>query len=155
MVKKHMVSLTAGQRADLERRHTGPLTLRQRNRVQILLRSDAGETDADIAEDLGVTTHHVYNVRKRFAHGGFEAALAERPRSGAPAKLDGKAEAIVIALACSPAPDGHVTWTAAMLANRLVELRVVASVSEDTVLRVLKKATSSRGRKRVGASRKG
>ena len=154
MGKKHTVSLTAGQRADLDRRHTGPLTLRQRNRVQILLRADAGETDADIADDLGVTTHHVSNVRKRFATDGFEAALTERPRSGAPAKLDGKAEAVVVALACSPVPDGRVTWTAAMLANRLVELRVVESVSADTVLRVLKKATSSRGRKRAGASRK-
>ena len=69
--------------------------------------------------------------------------------------LDGKAEAVVIALACSPVPDGRATWTARMLANRLVELRVVETVSEDTILRVLKKAPSSRGRRRVGASRKG
>lgn len=155
MGKKHTVTLTASQRADLERRHNGSLTLRQRNRVQILLRSDAGEMDFDIAEDLGVTKQHVYNVRRRFANDGFEAALTERPRPGAPAKLDGKAEAIVIALACSPAPEGQVTWTAAMLANRLVELRVIESLSEDTVLRVLKKATSNRGKSKVGASRKG
>jgi transposase len=155
MGKKHVVQLTAGQRADLERRFADPLTLRQRNRVQVLLRSDAGETDQDIADDLGITTHTVANVRKRFAAEGLEAALTERPRSGGPAVLDGKAEALVIALACSPAPEGRAVWTAGMLANRLVELRVVERVSEDTILRVLKKVTSSRGRRRVGACRRG
>ena len=95
------------------------------------------------------------NVRKRFATGGLVPAVTEKPRPGAAPLLDGKAEAVVIALACSPVPDGRATWTARMLANRLVELRVVETVSEDTVLRVLKKATSSRGRRRVGASRRG
>jgi transposase len=155
MGKKHVVRLTGDQRDDLEGRFAGPLTLRQRNRVQVLLRADAGETDADIADDLGITTNTVANVRKRFAAEGLEAALAEKPRSGGPAVLDGKAEAVVIALACSPAPDGRAAWTAGMLVNRLVELKVVESVSEDTILRVLKKATSSRGRRRVGVSRRG
>lgn len=155
MGKKHVVRLTENQRSDLEGRFAGPLTLRQRNRVQVLLRADAGDTDADIADDLGITTNTVANVRKRFAAEGLDAALTEKPRSGGPAVLDGKAEAVVIALACSPAPDGRAVWTAGMLANRLVELRVVASVSEDTILRVLKKATSSRGRRRVGVSRRG
>jgi transposase len=155
MVKKHVVRLTDDQRTDLEGRFAGPLTLRQRNRVQILLRSDAGDTDAEVADDLGITTNTVANVRKRFATVGLEAALTEKPRSGGPAVLDGKAEAVVIALACSPAPEGRAVWTAGMLANRLVELKVVESVSEDTILRVLKKATSSRGRRRAGASRRG
>jgi transposase len=155
MAKKLVVRLTSDQRAALEERFNGPLTRRERNRVQVLLRADAGETDADIADDLGITTHTAANIRKRFVAEGLDAALTERPRSGGPAKLDGKAEAVVIALACSPVPEGRVTWTAGMLANRLVELRVVESVSEDTILRVLKKATSSRGRRRVGASRRG
>lgn len=155
MRKQHLVGLTADQRAELERRFTGPLTLRQRNRVQILLRSEAGETDADSADDLGITAQTVAHVRKRFAAEGRDAALTEKPRCGGPAKLDGKAEAVVIALACSPPPDGRTTWTARMLANKLVELAMVESVSEDTILRVLKKMTSSRGRRRVGACRKG
>ena len=120
-----------------------------------MLRADAGETDADIADDLGITSNTAANIRRRFAAEGLESALAEKPRSGGPAKLDGKAEAVVVALACSPVPTGRTVWTARMLANRLVELRIVESVSEDTVLRVLKKATSSRGRRRVGASRRG
>ena len=65
--------------------------------------------------------------------------------------LDGKAEAIVIATACSPVPRGRATWSARMLADRLVELQVVEGVSEDTILRVLKEATSSRGRRSRGA----
>lgn len=153
--KKHAVRLTEGQRADLEGRFTGPLTLRWRNRIQVLLRADAGETDADIADDLGITTNTAANIRRRFAVEGLERALAEKPRSGGPAKLDGKAEAVVIALACSPVPEGRTVWTARMLASRLVELRIVESVSEDTVLRVLKKATSNRGRRRAGAFRRG
>lgn len=152
---KHAVALTDEQRAGLEERFAGPLTLRQRNRVQVLIRADAGEPDADIADDLGISAGTVANVRKRFVAEGLEAALTEKPRKGGPAVLDGKGEAVVIALACSPAPDGRAVWTAGMLANRLVELKVVESVSEDTILRVLKKARSSRGRRRVGASRRG
>ena len=155
MRMKHLVRLTDAQRVDLEARFAGPLTLRQRNRVQVLLRADAGETDSDIADDLGISAQTAANVRKRFAAEGLGAALTEKPRSGGPARLDGKAEAVVVALACSPAPDGRTTWTARLLANKLVELEVVASVSEDTILRVLKKATSSRGRRSRGASRRG
>jgi transposase len=155
MKKRHVVHLTDDQRLALDERDRGPLTRRERNRVQILLRADAGDTDEDIADEVGVSVGTVANVRKRFATGGLVPAVTEKPRPGAAPLLDGKAEAVIIALACSPVPDGRATWTARMLANRLVELRVVETVSEDTVLRVLKKATSSRGRRRVGASRKG
>ena len=151
MPKRHVVQLTDDQRAGLVRREDGPLTRRQRNRVQILVRSDAGETDEEIADGLGVGLGTVANFRRRFTLGGLDAALGERPRPGAKPVLDGKAEAIVIATACSPVPEGRATWTARMLANRLVELQVVESVSEDTILRVLKKVTSSRGRRSRGA----
>ena len=155
MKKRYLVRLTDDQRVLLERRFTGPLTLRQRNRIQALLRADRGDTDAAIAADLGVSVTTVANHRQRFAEEGLEVALGEKPRPGAPAKLDGKAEALLIALACSPAPDGHATWTARLLAGRLVALEVVESVSEDTVLRVLKKTRSSRGRSSRGACPRG
>jgi len=151
MAKRHVVELTDDERAALDRSEAGPLTRRQRYRVQILLRTDAGETDSEIAEELGVSLGTVANVRRRFANGGLDAALFDRPRPGARPTLDGKAEAIVIATACSPVPEGRATWTARMLANRLVELHVVESVSDDTILRVLKKVTSSRGRRSRGA----
>ena len=149
---KHVVQLTDAQRAELEGRFAGALTLRQRNRIQVLLRSDAGQTDAAIAADLGLSPNTAANVRKRFAAGGLEAALIEKPRGGGPAVLDGKAEALVIALACTEAPEGQTRWTAGLLDRRRVDRE---SVSEDTVLRVLKKATSSRGRSSPGACPRG
>lgn len=151
MPKRHVVQLTDDQRAGLVRLEDGPLTRRRRNRAQILLRTDSGETDEEIADGLGVSLGTVANVRRRFAVGGLDAALTERPRPGAVPVLDGKAEAIVIATACSPVPEGRATWTARMLANRLVELQIVESVSEDTILRVLKKVNSSPGRRSRGA----
>jgi transposase len=155
MVKKHVVRLTDEQRAALEERFATPLTLRQRNRIQVLLRSDAGEADTDIADELGISPNTVANVRKRFATEGLEPALAEKPRTGGPSVLDGKGEAVLIGLACSKPPEGHARWSAQLLANRLVALEVVESVSDDTVRRVLKKVRSSRGRRRVGASPRG
>jgi transposase len=151
MPKRHLVQLTEDQRSELDRWEAGPLTRRQRNRALILLRADAGQTDEAIVEGVGVSPGTVANVRRRFAAGGLDAALREKPRPGARPALDGKAEAIVIATACSPVPEGRATWTARMIADRLVELQVVEGVSEDTILRVLKKATSSRGRRSRGA----
>jgi transposase len=154
MAKRHVVGLTDDERAALEEQEAGPLTRRQRYRVRILLRADAGETDPEIADEVGVSIGTVANVRRRFAAGGLDAALHDRPRPGAVPVLDGKAEALVIATACGPVPEGRATWTARMLANRLVELQVVESVSEDTVLRVLKRVISSRGRSGRGAYRR-
>jgi transposase len=151
MAKRCIVRLTDDQRAALEQMFAGPLTLRQRNRVQVLLRADRGETDEEIAAELVISAGTALNVRRRFAAEGLEAALTERPRRGVPAKLDGKAEAIVVALASSKAPDGRARWMAKILAHRLIELEVVESVSDDTILRVLKKTRSSRGRSIRGA----
>jgi transposase len=151
MEKRYVVRLTDDQRTALEGRFSGPLTLRQRNRVQVLLRADRGEPDGEIAAELDISSGTVFNIRRRFATEGLVAALTEKPRGGVPAKLDGKAEAMVIALACSGAPGGRARWTAKMLANRLVELEVVESISDDTILRVLKKTRSSRGRSGRGA----
>ena len=77
---KHAVALSDEQRAALEDRFAGPLTLRQRNRVQVLLRADAGEPDADIADELGISTGTVANVRKRFVADGLAAAQGGRRR---------------------------------------------------------------------------
>lgn len=139
MAKKYHVELTEDQRIALEARLAGALTLRQRNRVEILLRAGAGDTDAEIAEALGVAVNTAANVRRRCAAEGPEAAIAERPRRGAPAKLDGKQEAMIIALACSPTEDGEARWSIRRLAGRAVALEVVESVSRETVRRLLKK----------------
>jgi hypothetical protein len=94
MPKRNVVELTEGQTGTSIRRGDGPPTRRRRNRARTLLRSDAGETDEEIADGLGIGAGTVANVRRRFALGGLDAALDERPRPGAKPSLDGKAEAI-------------------------------------------------------------
>ena len=118
MRKRHVVDPTDDQRADLGGRYCGRPTLRERNRVQILLRSDAGDTGAEIADALDVCVATVAAVRKRFAAPGPEAARTERPRSGGPATFDGKVEAAVVAVPCSPVPEGRAEWAVGLIAGR-------------------------------------
>ena len=141
MPKKYHVTLSDDQRCALEARRVGPLTLRQRNRIEILLGCDQGGTDAEVADEVGVTAQTVANLRKRFALEGLDPALAERPRSGTPAKFDGKQQALVVALACGPTTDGHARWSLRRLAGRAVALEVVESISRETVRRLLKKTS--------------
>jgi transposase len=155
MSKKYVVTLTEAQRQALLARRFGALTLRQRNRVDILLRAADGDTDAAIADDLGVTTNTVARVRQRFAARGLDGAVTEKTRGGAPPKLDGKQEALIIALACSPAPEGETRWTIRRLTERVVGLEIAETVSRETVRRLLKKTSSSRGRSGRGACPRG
>lgn len=153
MRKVALVRLTEEQRLELTRRlQREALTQRQRRRFQILLFADQGQTDAQIVQTTGASASTVERLRHRFARDGFAVACVEKPRCGAPAKLDGKQEALIVALACSDAPDGRAQWSAGLLANRAVELEIVESVSESTVRRLLKKTRSSRGRSSRGAS---
>ena len=93
----------------------------------------------------------VSRVRQRFVEGGLERALNDRPRPGKQRKLDGKQEAHLVAVACSPAPEGHTRWTLRLLAGKVVELDLADSICRETVRQVLKKTNSSRGRRRNGA----
>jgi transposase len=117
----------------------GKTSARKLNRAHVLLLADQGETDKAIAEALGVGTSTVERIRKRFVAGGLEEALNERPRPGGERKLSGKQEAYLLALACSGPPKGRKHWTMQLLADRLVELEVVDSVSDETVRRTLKR----------------
>ena len=135
------VRLTPEQRGSLEQAREEPLPRKQRYRCDILLRADEGDTDREIADELGVHPATVRRVRRRFVEHGLEAALIDRPRSGAPPKLDGKQEAMVIALACTEAPEGRTRWSVRLLARRAVELEVVETVSRETIRRVMKKTS--------------
>jgi transposase len=140
MRKAAFVRLTPEQRAELtDRLEREALQGRRRRHFQILLLSDEGQTDERIVAATGASRSTLERIRNRFAREGLDAALNDKPRSGAPAKLDGKQEARSVALACSDAPEGQARWTAKLLAGRAVELEVVESVSESTVRRVLKK----------------
>ncbi len=110
-------------------------------RARILLLSAEGKTDEFIVDALKVAPQTVRNIRKRFAEEGLSAALSEQPRPGARRKLDGKQEAFLVALVCSTPPQGREHWTMRLLADKLVELGVVESISDETVRRVLKKTT--------------
>jgi len=132
----------------------GHAKARTLTRARILLLSDEGKTDPAIADALKVNPQTVRNIRKRFAEEGLHAALTERPRPGAQRKLDTKQQAFLIALACSAPPEGRACWTMQLLADKLIELGVVATISDETVRRTLKKTRSSRGRSSSGVWRK-
>jgi transposase len=155
MAKKYIVELTADEREHLKdfvRR--GKQSARRLTRARILLLSDETWTDAQIWTALQIGKCTVERTRQRFVEEGLEAALSERPRPGQPRKLKGKQEALLVALACSDPPKGHQKWTMQLLADRLVELKVVDSIADETVRRVLKKTTSNPGRRSSGASRR-
>ncbi|HEY3379334.1 MAG TPA: helix-turn-helix domain-containing protein, partial [Armatimonadota bacterium] len=93
-------------------------------------------------------------VRKRCVEHGLDAALFDAVRPGAPRKLDGVQEAFTIALACTQAPEGQQRWTMQLLADKLVTLGVVDTISDECVRETLKKTTRSRGSAKNGASRR-
>jgi transposase len=149
--KKYVVTLTDDERAQLERRHKrGQVRARTRARARSLLHAAEGATDEAIAAAVRVGSATVERVRQRFVEGGLDWALRERPRPGGQRKLDGTQEAFLIATACSTPPDGRPRWTMQLLADELVALLVVESISDETVRRTLKKTFSSPGRSRSG-----
>ena len=152
-MKRYKVTLEAEERQQLQDLiAAGKAAARKLAHARILLKADAAEDgpawpDGRIAEALEVSTATVERVRQRFVEQGLEAALDRKPREQ-PAreiKLDGRAEARLIALACSAPPDGRAVWTMQLLADKLVELEVVDSISDETVRTTLKKMRSSRG----------
>ena len=140
MRKATFVRLTPEQRAELtERLEREALNGRRRRHFQILLLADEGRTDQQIATATGAGRSTIERLRDRSSREGLDAALNDKPRSGAPPKFDGKQQAMIIALACSEAPEGRTCWTAGLLADRAVALGVAESISESTVRRLLKK----------------
>ena len=136
------VTLTDAERMQLQTlTQKGTTKARTLTRAHILLHADAGWADHTIAAALHVGHATVERVRKRFVEGNLERALTEAPRPGAKPKLDGKQEAFLIATACSTPPDGRVRWTMQLLADRMVALEQVDTLSDETVRRVVQKVT--------------
>jgi len=152
-MKKYTVTLTAEERNSLQALvGAGRAAAKKLAHARILLKADQADggpawTDARIAEAVDVSTATVERVRQRFVEQGVEAALARKKqdRPSRERKLDGRGEARLIALACSAAPQGRAAWTLQLLADKLVELRVVDTIADETVRQVLKKTRSSRG----------
>lgn len=138
-MKKDIVGLTPEERTELETlTRKGTCKARKLKRALVLLAADDGDPDAVIADKVRVHAVTVERIRRRCVEEGVAAALAERPRPGQARKLDGRQEAHLLALACSAPPAGQKRWTMQLLADKLVELRMVERISDETVRRVLK-----------------
>ena len=155
MAIRYAIDLTDAERAALRE-------ILSKNKVKrstiinayILLKADrsCGWTNADIAAAYDVSTKKVEQLKKRFVEAGFEAALYRKSVTNAHRrKITGDEEAHLIALCCSQAPEGHERWTFRMLADKRVELDIIASVSHETIRRTLKKANVNPGKSKNGA----
>ena len=154
MVKdKYAVRLVPEQREELQHLiRVGKSSARVTARARILLKSGDGWAAPQVAEALDAALSTVYRVKQRFAGEGLERALRDRRQANRHRKLDDRGEAHLVALACSPAPEGHERWTLRLLAGKVVELGLASSMSHEGVRKRLKKTLSSRGRRRNGAS---
>lgn len=152
-MKKYRVTLTVDERETLiQMIAAGQAAAQKLAHARILLKADQAEggpawPDDRIAEAVEVSVATVERVRQRFVEQGLDAALVRKPqaRPSRERKLDGAAEARLVALACSAPPEGRQRWTLKLLADRLVELEIVDSVCPETVRQTLQKTTSSRG----------
>jgi len=151
MAKRYRVTLAAAERAELDAMISrGKGAARKLAHARVLLLADEsgggpGRTDADVAAAVCVSVATVERVRERFVEQGLGAAVSPKPSGRVYArKLDGAAEAHLIALACSDPPGGRKRWTMRLLADRMVALEHVDAVSYETVRGTLKKTCSSR-----------
>ena len=152
--KTHGVELTKAEQNHLKNLvSSGTESTRKLTRARILLKAHEGWTDQETVTALDVSRPTVERIRKRYALHGLEQALNQRkPQRHYQRKLDGKAEAHLIALACGPTPKGKSAWSLRLLAERFVTLEQVevSKVSHETIRQVLKKTRSNRGRKSSG-----
>jgi transposase len=155
MSVKYVIDLATEERDYLRDITTkGKHAARKVRRAHILLLAAEETSDEMIAAALHASVSTIHRTRQRFVEEGIDDALNERPRPGVPRKLTGKQEAFLVALACSDAPTGRTTWTMQLLADVMVELKQVASLSDETVRVTLKKTKLSRGSGRNGAYRR-
>lgn len=145
-MKKYIVRLTSEERNDLnDIIHKGKAAAYKRLHAQILLKADISEDgpgwkDIKIADAFNISIRTVERVRERLVEFGLEAAINHAAiGKSRPHRLDGEKEAYLIALSCSDPPDGRSRWTLRLLANKMIELKHVDSLSPETVRKVLKK----------------
>jgi hypothetical protein len=144
-MKKYIVELTREERRQLENlANNGKGAAFRIKRANILLKVDQGKhgprwTDERIAEAFDCGTATIERLRKRWVEQGTEAALEREKRGPRQGKLDGDAEAVLVATACTNPPKGRAKWSVRLLAGKLVELGVVESCSHMTVQRTMKK----------------
>jgi transposase len=150
--KKYRVKLTEVERNDLKGLlNKGRIAARKQTHARILLQCDESgaspvKNDHAIAEALNTSTRSVERVRQRFVEEGLESALNPKvPERSYFKKLDGAAEAFLVATACTQAPEGRADWTMQLLADKLIECHIVDSISDEAVRKTLKKMRLSPG----------
>jgi transposase len=161
-VKKYVVRLSKDERDQLKQFiRKGKSSAKQQLKARILLKADVskqgeGWSDNKIIKALNTSVSMVYRVRQQLVEEGFEAVLSRKQRAtpAVPQIFDGEKEAKLITLACSKAPPGQARWTLNLLANKVVELKIVDAASPSTVGRVLKKTRSSPISNNSGLSRR-
>ena len=150
--KKYIVDLTPEERQTLEQlTSSGKAPVYKINHARILLKADINSVqgeliDQAISQALDISTATIERVRQRFVEQGIKAALNRQVQQRRkPRRLDGEQEAHIIAMVCGPTPVGQGRWTLRLLAEQMVELGYVESVSHETVRQTLKKTNLSRG----------
>ena len=151
-VKKYVVKLSAEERERLEALvRAGKSPAQLLTRARILLKADASEagegwSDSAISEALDTSINNIGRLRRQLVEEGFETTLSRKynPNSARPRIFDGAAEAKLIALTCSPAPEGFARWSLRLLEEKVVELNIVEKASDNTIGRTLKKMFSNR-----------
>lgn len=153
MRSKHAVQLSDEQRIELEQlTRTGTAAARVLNRARILLLADRGKSDAQIVDALSVSHPTVQRIRRLFHTEELQRALYHKKSPGPPPRITGEAEAHLTMLACSTPPEGRTRWTLQLLADQMVTLGYVESISDTKVHDILKKTNSSPGSTSSGAS---
>ncbi len=161
-VKKYVVRLSGEERERLEALvHAGKSPAQLSTRARILLKADVSEagegwSDSAISAALDTSINNVARLRQQFVEEGFEATQKRKhnPNSARPRIFDGAAEAKLIALTCSPAPEGFARWSLRLLEEKVVELDIVERASDNTIGRTLKKTSSNRIASGNGSSRR-
>ncbi len=150
--KIYRVKLTKREQEELKDLVSkGKAAVHKQNHARILLLSDenraeGSKKDKEIVKVLSLSLRSVERVRQRFVEEGLESAINPKPRTGhRPKKLDGAAEAFLVATACSPAPEGRTDWTLQLLADQLIECNITDTISSETVRKTLKKTNLSLG----------
>jgi transposase len=150
-----MIVLTDEERQEVEGfMRRGKANARTLTRAHILLKDAEGWTIARLSEAFNVSPATVSNIRQRYRAGGIRGVLSDQKQQNRRRALSGAAEAMLVAVACSPVPDGHDHWTVRMIRDRLVEMGVVDQVSHGTVHNVMKKMNLNPGSESSGAFRK-
>ena len=144
--KSHCVKLSEQERQYLQKVvKSGKNKARKITRCRILLSADGpkGKTDQEIRDALNVCLATIFNIRRRYCQGGLERAINEAARSGQPPKFKGNSMAKITVIACSAPPEGRARWSLRLLADRIVELKIVKSISYQSVRNILKKTNLS------------